>query len=141
MEFQDDLYDLLCEMQQQNRKQLRATRFICLFCALLTVGALAVGFVAATTVTKVTKQVAPVLEMADQAEEMLDSLKDVAGSMSNVDLGSVMKDMSKLTQESQAGIMDAMAKLEAIDFEGLSNAIDNLANAVESMPTVPYNFG
>lgn len=82
-----------------------------------------------------------------QAETVLTNLEDVTTELSNTDLGAMVQNMDGLVQNvdgliqdvgelvstSQDGVEQTMEKINAIDFEKLNEAIEDLSAVIEPL--------
>lgn len=125
------LTELLEQINKRNEKQLLYTRMQCIFsivAALCCVILLVAGL-----------RILPELRSAaTQAETVLTNLETVTAELTKVDLGSMVENVDGLVQNvddlvttSQTGVEQTMDKINAIDFETLNKAIDDLSKVIE----------
>lgn len=140
MEQEQKLTELLEEIKKGNDKQILYARMQCIFsvvaalcCVIILIAGLKILPTLRTSVV--------------QAETVLTNLEEVTTALSNTDLGSMVEnvdglvtdvsgliqDVSKLVDTSQVGVEQTMSKLNAIDFETLNKAIEDLAMVIEPL--------
>ena len=63
----------------------------------------------------------------------LTNLEVITAELAEADLGSMADNVDSLVTSSQAGVEQAMEKLNSIDFDTLNRAIRNLSDVVEPL--------
>lgn len=140
MEQEQKLTELLEEIKKGNDKQVLYARMQCIFslvAALCCIIILVAGL-----------KILPELRTAvTQAETVLTNLEDVTTELSNTDLGGMVgnidglvknvdgliQDVGELVNTSQTGVEQTMGKINAIDFETLNKAIEDLSEVIEPL--------
>lgn len=126
MEEKQGLQELLEELKDSNRKQANYGKwqfiFTCLS-ALCCVGIFAL----------VLSLMPQVQDLAAQMESVLTNLEDITTQLAETDLNGMVDNVDALVNTSQQGVEQAMKKLNAIDFDTLNQAIQNLADVVEPL--------
>lgn len=74
-------------------------------------------------------------------ETVLENLETVTDQMADMDLATMVKNVDDLVVTSQAGVEQAMDQLNAIDFNTLNRAIDDLADVVDPLAKFFNVFG
>ena len=131
MDQEQKLTELLNEIKKSTEKQVLFARLQCIFsivAALCCVILLVVGF----------KVLPELREASVQAETVLNNLEIVTTELTRVDLGSMVENVDGLVQNvdklvttSQDGVEQTMKKINAIDFDTLNKAIDDLSKVIE----------
>ena len=125
---------LLEKIEQNTRQQALFTKILCILCAVILVCVLvATIFVAGA--------VGQVKELTEQAKFVMDNLDTVTWELANADLATMVENMGTLAQDSQTIVEEAMKKLDAINFEALNRAIEDLADIVEPLANISNFFG
>lgn len=124
MENNQKLLELLERMEKANRKQVIYARLQFVF-SIVTALCCVVLVIAGM-------QILPALqETAAQAETVLGNLKTVTAELANADIGGMVKNVDSLVTTSQTGVEQTMSKINAIDFEALNDAIQDLSDVIE----------
>ena len=134
MEQHNQIHELLENIEKNSRKQLFYTRMTCLF-----------GLVAAICcigmILKLNAFV-PELELfAMQAEAVLSNLESVTQELASADLSGMVSSINDLATTSQTGLLEAMEKLNEMDFEILNKTIADLSIVVERLARIASIFG
>lgn len=131
MDHEQKLTELLNEIKKSTDKQVLYSRLQCIFsivAALCCVILLVAGL-----------KILPELRNASaQAETVLNNLETVTTELAGIDLGSMVENVDGLVQNvdtlvttSQNGVEQTMKKIDAIDFDTLNKAIDDLSRVIE----------
>ena len=131
MDQEQKLTELLNEIKKSTDKQVLYARLQCIFsivAALCCVILLVVGL----------KVLPELREASAQAETVLNNLETVTTELTRVDLGNMVENVDGLVQNvdklvttSQEGVEQTMKKIDAIDFDTLNKAIDDLSRVIE----------
>lgn len=130
MDQDQKMLELLEEIKKGNTKQVLFARLQCIFsivAALCCVIVLVLGL-----------KILPELRTSvTQAEAVLSNLEDVTTELAKMDLGSMVenvdglvKNVDDLVTTSQSGVEQTMDKINAIDFETLNKAIEDLSEVI-----------
>lgn len=125
---------LLEKIEKQTRQQALFTKILCVFCAVILICMLVLTFFVVNAAGQIT-------ELAEQAKFVMDNLDVVTWELANADIGGMIENMGALTTDSQAIVEEAMSKLNAINLDALNQAIEDLANIVESLANFTKFFG
>ncbi len=152
MDDNKQLQTLMERIDQANQKQAAYAKWQCIFsaaaavccgvvlvivlCLLPQVNQMATQ---AETVLTDMQQVTSQLAQADW-EGLVRDLEQVSQQMANANLGGLAQDVSGLVQSSQAGIEEALGKLNGIDFGALNQAIQDLAAVVKPLASFADRF-
>jgi len=126
MEDKQELRELLERLDQSNRQQARYARWQCIFSILAAVCVIGLFALVYTLMPQVQ-------ELSEQTQVVLANLTQVTDQLADMDLGSMIENVDELVVTSQSGVDQAMKKLNAIDFETLNQAIEDLSDVVEPM--------
>lgn len=135
---EEKLTGLLEEIKKGNDKQILYARMQCIFSVIAALCCLIVLIVGLKILPDLQTAVA-------QAETVLTNLESVTTELAKTDLGnmvenvdslvknvdSLIQDVGKLVHTSQDGVEQTMGKIDAIDFETLNKAIENLSKVIE----------
>ena len=125
------MLELLERIEKENRKQTWFARLQFVFAIV----AAAACIVLLLTGIKVLPQLEDTIS---QAETVLNNLESVTTELAQSDLSGMVENMDALVtnvdglvSSSQSGVEDAIEKINAIDFEALNDAINDLSNVIE----------
>ena len=79
--------------------------------------------------------------IAYQAEGVLTNLETVTEELAAADLEGLVTNVNGLVSASQSGVEQALEKLNAVDMQTLSRAIEDLAKVVEPLAKLAGMFG
>lgn len=135
-----NLRELLEQIELSTRKQMRFARlqFIC------TVLAAAVLIIFAITCVRILPQFQ---EMVTQAEVVLSNLESVTTELAKTDLTGMVENIDALVANvdglvstSQSGVEQTMEKINAVDFDALNKAIEDLSAVIEPLAKTVKRF-
>ena len=131
MENNQKLMDLLEQMEKANRKQVAYARLQFVFSVIAAICCILLLLAG----VKVLPQLQ---EAALQAETVLTNLETVTTELAQADLIGMVENVDALVTNvdglvgtSQVGVEQAMAKINAIDFDALNDAIKDLSDVIE----------
>ena len=131
MEKDQNLLELMERMEKANQRQVTYARLQFIF-------SLVAAICCAALLLSGMKVLPKLQETVIQAESVLSNLEsvtselaasDLSGMVTNVD--TLVENVDGLVTTSQAGVEQAIAKLNAIDFEALNDAIEDLSDVIE----------
>ena len=125
---------LLEKIEKHTQQQLLLTKILCGLCACILICMLVLAIFVVNAACQIT-------ELADQTKFVMDNLDTVTWELANADIGSMVENMGTLASDSQAIVEAAMNKLDAINFEALNRAIEDLADIVEPLASISNFFG
>lgn len=131
MDENQKMMDLLERMEKANRKQVAYARLQFIFSS--------VAAICCAVLLLTGLKILPQLQdAAVQAETVLSNLETVTTELAKSDLSGMVENMDALVTNvdglvgtSQAGVEQTMAKINAIDFEALNDAIQDLSDVIE----------
>lgn len=131
MENTQKLMDLLEQMEKANRKQVAYARLQFIFSVIAAICCILLLLAG----VKILPQLQ---EAALQAETVLTNLETVTTELAQADLIGMVENVDALVTNvdglvgtSQVGVEQAMAKINAIDFDALNDAIKDLSDVIE----------
>ena len=140
MEMNPEMQTILEKLEKSNRQQVRSARLQC-FSFLAAVCCLLLLLTVAKIVPDIKELSGEISGIALQAESVLTNLETVTQELAAADLEGLVTDVDGLVSVSQAGVENAVEKMNAIDIETLNKAIEDLAKIVEPLAKVPSLFG
>lgn len=124
---------LLQQLVESNRKQLRCARIQCIF----TVASALFCLLLLLSVVRILPQIHELADqisrLSSQAETVLSNLETVSDELAQADIGGMVDNVDSLAQTSQNGIRQALEKVNAIDINTLNKAIEDLAKVVSPL--------
>ncbi len=136
----EDNQNVLEQLEKLSRKQVRYARIQCIFSIVAAVCCLALVICVVRVLPQFGQAASEVHALAGQAETVLTNLESVTRELSQADLGSVVTNVDTLVNSSQAGIEEAMEKINAIDIEALNKAIQDLNKVIEPLEKMANIF-
>lgn len=131
MDNNQKLMDLLEQMEKANRKQVAYARLQFVFSVIAAICCILLLLAG----VKILPQLQ---EAALQAETVLTNLETVTTELAQADLIGMVENVDALVTNvdglvgtSQEGVEQAMAKINAIDFDALNDAIQDLSDVIE----------
>ena len=134
MEEKKELQEWMDRLEKFNHQQAKYARLQCLFTV---VAAVCCVSLFALVYIKMPAMRDVVVKM----ETVLENLETVTDQMADMDLATMVKNVDDLVATSQAGVEQAMDQLNAIDFNTLNRAIDDLADVVDPLAKFFNVFG
>lgn len=126
MEEKQELKEVLDRLDRSNRQQAKFAKWQCIFSVAAAISCVGL-FV-------LVRSLMPQLQsLTVQMDTVLNNLEIVTDQLAGMDLGSMVQNVDELVITSQAGVEQAMEQLNAIDFETLNKAIEDLAAVVEPL--------
>lgn len=126
MEEKQELKELLERLDQSNRQQAKYARWQCIF-------SIASAVCVVGLFVLVYALMPQVQELTTQTEVVLTNLAEVTDQLAGMDLGAMVENVDELVITSQAGVEQALDTLNAIDFDTLNQAIEDLSNVIEPL--------
>lgn len=147
MEENRDLRAFMERMEEKERKRLRYTRLQCCFVGIAAACCLALLVTVcsfAPRVRELTGQAGDIAVRAEallgRSEGILTDLESVAADLAELDVEGTGEDLREmvngvngLVTEGQAGIGEALEKIDTLDIDTLNSAIEDLADVVEPL--------
>lgn len=154
MENNQEILELLTQIREENRRQNLIGKIRCALSAVSAVCFLAVLIVLISIVPRfsgLVGQVEGIVSQADetitqvngimeQMETVLGNLEKTTSQLAKVDMQSMVEDVDALVLTGQTSLEETMEKLDAIDFETLNKAIEDLAAVIEPLAKLANMF-
>lgn len=134
MEEKKELQEWMDRLEKFNHQQAKYARLQCLFTIVAAVCCVSLFVL-------VYIKMPAMQEVAVKMETVLENLETVTDQMVDMDLETMVKNVDDLVVTSQAGVEQAMDQLNAIDFNTLNQAIDDLADVVDPLAKFFNVFG
>ena len=126
--------ELLKKMEENSRKQLNYARIQCLFSIVAAACCIAILIIAL--------QMVPIVkDFVVQAEVIFGDLETATHNLAKIDLAGTIDNVNGLLTTTQSGVQDAMEKINAIDFETLNSAIEDLSEVIKPLANAVKWFG
>ena len=143
MDHDQKLISLLEDIQKSNRKQTALTRLqlilstISIVCCLIVLFSVLKVFPKIQTI--ITEAGTVVVNMEDLTEELAKA--EFTGVVSNIDalvgdVDELIGNVDKLVSTSQSGVEETMTKINAVDFDALNQAIQDLSDVIEPLAKI-----
>ena len=147
MEENKEVLQLLKQIEKSNRRQTICCIALCIF-AMVTALCCIVTFVAIyqiiPQITEIVPQITGVIpqitEVVSQMHVVLANLEKTTSQLAQMDISSMVTDVSELVATGQQGLEQTMAKLDSIDFATLNKAIKDLGTVVEPLAKMTSVF-
>lgn len=126
MDQQAQLQKFLEKMEENSRKQLNYSRIQCIFSI---ISAICCVVLLATIL-----RFMPQLQLlAEQAQQVLTNLEAVTGELQKLDLAEMIENINNLVSTSQAGVEEALSKINEINFDALNQAVEDLSAVIQPL--------
>jgi len=136
-----EMLELLQKIEVSSRRQLMYTRIQCI-AALVAVACFAgIYFLIRDFLPQISAIITEIPGVVAQMESVLGNLEMVTKELTTVDFAGMVEGVNTLVATGQVGLEETVAKLNAIDFEGLNQAIDSLAQVVDPLAKFFKVFG
>ena len=152
MEEKQELQEWMDRMEESNRQQARYAKWQCIFTAIAAVCCVSLFllvYIKMPAMQELSTKMETVLtdlevitqRLSGSMETVLENLETVTAQLAEVDLGAMAESVDDLVTTSQAGVEQAMDRLNTIDFKKLNQAIGDLADVVEPLAKFFNVFG
>lgn len=141
MEENKELLELLNKIEASNRKQLMYTRIQCIAALLAVVCFAGIFFLIRDFLPQISAIITQIPGVVAQMETVLSNLEIVTSELTTVDFEGMVAGVNTLVQTGQLGLEQTVENLNAIDFETLNEAIQDLAEVVEPLAKLSKIFG
>ena len=152
MEEKQELQEWMDRMEESNRQQARYAKWQCIFTAIAAVCCVSLFllvYIKMPALQELSIKMENVLtdlevitqQLSGSMETVLENLETVTAQLAEVDLGAMAESGDDLVTTSQAGVEQAMDRLNTIDFKKLNQAIGDLADVVEPLAKFFNVFG
>lgn len=131
MDKEQTLVELLERIEKANRRQVRYARFQLIFTVIAAAACIALLLTGIKVLPQLEETVAQADVVLDNLESVTSELaqSDLSGMVENVD--ALVANVDGLVNTSQAGVEEAMEKLNSVDFGALNDAIKDLSDVIE----------
>ncbi|MCR4990839.1 MAG: hypothetical protein K6A38_08260 [Lachnospiraceae bacterium] len=109
------------------KKQGRIVALAAIFCVAIMIG---IAILVLSVLPKVVTLLDQANGIATQADVVMKDLNVVTKQLAEADITGMLDDVSSLVVQSEESINDAMKKIDAMDIEGLNNAIADLQDVI-----------
>ncbi len=109
------------------KKQGRIVTLAAVFCVAIMIG---IAILVLSVLPKVVTLLDQANGIATQADVVMKDLNVVTKQLAEADITGMLDDVSSLVVQSEESINDAMKKIDAMDIEGLNNAIADLQDVI-----------
>ncbi|MDD5864083.1 MAG: hypothetical protein PUD80_05570 [Firmicutes bacterium] len=133
MEENKEILALLQKLDQSNRRKVRIGRILCAL-------ALVAVLCCAATFGIVYSLVPQANAVLTQAQSVLGNLETTTQQLATVDLEGMVSNVDKLVLSGQQSLDESMEKLNAVDFETLNQAIEDLSDVIEPLAKLANRF-
>ncbi len=140
-----DNTQILQQLAESSRKQVRFARIQCIFTIVAAAACLLLLFSVSRVIPQVQALADQISSLSTQAETVLANLETVTQELAQADIGGMVSSVDSLAQTSQGGIQQALEKVNAINIESLNKAIEDLAkvvsplaNLVQKLESIPF---
>ena len=152
MEEKQELQEWMDRMEESNRQQARYAKWQCIFTAIAAVCCVSLFllvYIKMPALQELSIKMENVLtdlevitqQLSGSMETVLENLETVTAQLAEVDLGAMAESVDDLVTTSQAGVEQAMDRLNTFDFKKLNQAIGDLADVVEPLAKFFNVFG
>lgn len=152
MEEKQELQEWMDRMEASNRQQARYAKWQCIFTAIAAVCCVSLFllvYIKMPAMQELSTKMETVLtdlevitqQLSGSMETVLENLETVTAQLAEMDLGAMAESVDDLVTTSQAGVEQAMDRLNTIDFKKLNQAIGDLADVVEPLAKFFNVFG
>ena len=136
------------QMEKHNRSQAKYAKLQCLFSALAAASCIVVAVVVIGLMPQIRdftgqlQQVTAQVEaLALQAEAVMTNLETVTAELAQADLAGMVGNVDSLVTSSQAGLEEALEKINTMDIDALNKAIKTLSDVVDPLAKFFKVFG
>ena len=133
MEENKEVLELLQKIEKSNRQKIRMGRILCVLALVAALCCTAAFGVIACLVPQVNTVLA-------QTQSVLGNLETTSQQLASMDLEGMIADVDALVVSGQAGIEQSMEKLNAVDFEALNKAIQDLSDVIDPLAKIANRF-
>ncbi len=133
MEEKKEMLELLQKIESSTRKQARSSRLQCILVLVAAVCCVAVCLMLLGVLPRVNGVIG-------QMETVLSNLEQTTQQLAEADLQGMVTDMDALVATGQQSLEQTMEKLNAVDFEALNRAIQDLAEVIEPLAKLVKAF-
>ena len=141
MEENKELLELLKKIEESNRKQLIYTRVQCVAAVVAVACFAGIYFLIKDFLPQISAIITQIPGVVVQMEVVLGNLEVVTTELAAVDFAGMIDGVNTLVATGQAGLVETVGRLNAIDFEALNTAIDTLTQVIDPLAKFFKVFG
>jgi len=141
MEEKNEMLELMKKLEESSRKQLLYARIQCVGVLVAVACFAGIFFLIRDFLPQISAIVTEIPGVVAQMEVVLGNLEVVTTELTTVDFAGMVEGVNTLVATGQIGLEETVAKLNAIDFEALNQAIDTLSQVIEPLAKFFKVFG
>lgn len=130
----------MAQMEKHSRAQARYAKLQCFFSAAAAVSCILIAVIVINLLPQIREFTAQLQQvtvqveaLAVQAETVMTNLETVTADLAQADLAGMVNNVDSLVTSSQAGLKEALEKINAMDIEALNQAIGTLSDVVQPL--------
>ena len=145
MDYQMDNYQLLAQIEQNTRKQVKLARMQCIFTAITLLCSVAMIILVICFIPRLTTLIEQVEVYMAQAEIIMTNLETVSEELANMEFGTMMDNLEsiianieslisnvdELVATAKSGVEETLGNLGKIDFEKLKQPLSKFFNILK----------
>ena len=135
-----DNNQILQQLADSNRKQVRFARIQCIFAILSALFCLLILLGVFQVLPQIQELAVQISSLSAQAETVLTNLEVVTEELAQADIAGMATNVDSLVSSSQSGVEQALVKIEAIDIEALNKAIADLSAVISPLANLINRF-
>lgn len=135
-----DNNQILQQLADSNRKQVRFARIQCIFAILSALFCLLILLGVFQVLPQIQELAVQISSLSAQAETVLTNLEVVTEELAQADIAGMVTNVDSLVSSSQSGVEQALVKIEAIDIDALNKAIADLSAVISPLANLINRF-
>ena len=135
-----DNNQILQQLADSNRKQVRFARIQCIFAILSALFCLLILLGVFQVLPQIQELAVQISSLSAQAETVLTNLEVVTEELAQADIAGMVTNVNSLVSSSQSGVEQALVKIEAIDIDALNKAIADLSAVISPLANLINRF-
>lgn len=135
-----DSNQILQQLADSNRKQVRFARIQCIFAILSALFCLLILLGVFQVLPQIQELAVQISSLSAQAETVLTNLEVVTEELAQADIAGMVTNVDSLVSSSQSGVEQALVKIEAIDIDALNKAIADLSAVISPLANLINRF-
>lgn len=135
-----DNNQILQQLADSNRKQVRFARIQCIFAILSALFCLLILLGVFQILPQIQELAVQISSLSAQAETVLTNLEVVTEELAQADIAGMVTNVDSLVSSSQSGVEQALVKIEAIDIDALNKAIADLSAVISPLANLINRF-
>lgn len=122
----DNLQTVLEKLEENSRKQLIWTRVQCVF-------SMITGICCVAALVQILRVLPQLEQLILHTDVVLTNLEAITQQLTALDLSEMVTNINDLVTTSQAGVEEALERINEINFEALNQAVEDLAAVVQPL--------